>query len=160
MIALIRVGTVNMLRNGFNLGIPWREGPQGFLIIGFEMWESSLPTVTQGSFLKFHFYFILEYNWLTVSCFRCPAKWFSYIYTHTHIHIRSFSDSFLILVITECWVEFPVLCSGSLLIIYMHVYVNPTIPNLYPPATIFSFGNHRFDTSLILKLVSLFLLCR
>ena len=124
MIALIRVGTVDMLRNGSNLAIPWRESPQDFLIIGFEMWESSLPTVTQDSFFKFHFYFRLEYNWLTVSCFRCTAEWFSFIHTHTH----SFPDSFLILVIAECWVEFPVLYSRSLLIICLYVCIS-LIPN-------------------------------
>ena len=125
MIALIRVGTVDMLRNRPNLGIPWRESPQDFLIIGFEMWESSLPAVTQGSFFKFHFYFILEYNWLTVSCFRCTAKWFRFIHTHTHTHthIHSFSDSFLILVITKCWIEFSVLYSRSLLMIYLSVCI-------------------------------------
>ena len=36
--------------------------------------------------------------------FRFSAKWLSYTY------IYSFSDSFLISVFTECWIDFPVLC--------------------------------------------------
>ena len=45
--------------------------------------------------------------------FWCVAKWFSYTYTYIH----SLSDSFPIWVITEGWVEFPVLYSKSLLVI-------------------------------------------
>ena len=45
--------------------------------------------------------------------FWCIAKWFSYTYTYIH----SLSDSFPIWVITEGWVEFPVLYSKSLLVI-------------------------------------------
>ena len=46
--------------------------------------------------------------------FRCTEKWISY--TDTHIH--SFLDSFPIQAIAEYWVEFPVLYSMSLLVIY------------------------------------------
>ena len=65
--------------------------------------------------LYYYIGFILDY--IDLQCcvsFRCTAKWFSYTYTHIH----SFSDSFPVWVITEYWVEFPVLCSRSLLIIY------------------------------------------
>ena len=56
--------------------------------------------------------------------FRCTAKLLSYTYIH------SFSDSFPVQVITGYGVEFPVLCSRSLLItcfIYSRVYM--LIPN-------------------------------
>ena len=43
----------------------------------------------------------MEYSWFTVLVSKWTAKWFSYTYTYTH----SLSDSFLIQVITECWVE-------------------------------------------------------
>ena len=73
--------------------------------------------------IKYNFYFILEYSWFTVLCLRYTAKWFcTHTHTHTHIHIHyihSFSDSCPIQVITEYWVEFPVLYSRSLLIIYL-----------------------------------------
>ena len=58
---------------------------------------------------------LLEYSWFTTLCICCIANWFSYTYTYIH----SFPDSFLIEVITECWVEFPVLYSWSLLVIYL-----------------------------------------
>ena len=51
--------------------------------------------------------------------FRCTAKWFSWAYTY----IYSFSDSFPIQVIAECWAEFPIQYSRFLLafILYMKV---------------------------------------
>ena len=54
--------------------------------------------------------------------FRCTAEWFSYPYTYSH----SFPDSFPIYAITEYRVDFPVLCSRSLLVIcliYSTVYI-------------------------------------
>ena len=60
--------------------------------------------------------------------FRCTAKWFSYTYINTYIH--SFSDSFPIWFITECWVEFPVLYSRSLLVIcFIYCSVCMLIPS-------------------------------
>ena len=43
----------------------------------------------------------------------------THTHTHTHSYSYSFSDSFLIQVITEYWVEFPVLYSRSLLVTYL-----------------------------------------
>ena len=63
-------------------------------------------------FLKIHF---MGYGWFTILCFRCTAKYFSHKYTHIH----SFLDSFLIQFIIEYWVEPTVLCSRSLLVIYL-----------------------------------------
>ena len=59
--------------------------------------------------------FILCWSIVYLQCyisFRYTVKWFSYTY------IYSFSDSCPILVVTEYWVEFPVLYSRSLLSIY------------------------------------------
>jgi len=53
-------------------------------------------------------------DWHCCVSFRCAAKWFSYTYTC----IYSFSNSFPIEVITEYWVEFPVIYSRTLLVIY------------------------------------------
>ena len=72
-------------------------------------------------------------NWTTtvvdLQCcvsFTCVAKWFSYAY----IHIPSFSDTFPIQVITEYWVEFPVLYPRSLFAIYfIYSCVYMLIPN-------------------------------
>ena len=57
------------------------------------------------------------WNLVDLQCcvsFKCIVK--SISYTHTYIH--SFLDSFPIKVISEYWVEFPVLHSRSLLVIY------------------------------------------
>ena len=68
--------------------------------------------------------------------FRCTAKWISYTYTYIH----SFLDSFPIYAITEYWVEFPVLYSRCLLVIYF-IYSSGyiSIPNsqFIPPQFIF-----------------------
>ena len=65
------------------------------------------------------FCFILFYwSIVDLQCcfsFTCTAKWFNYIYTYIH----SFSDSFLIYVITEHWVEVLVPYSRSLSVIYL-----------------------------------------
>ena len=89
--------------------------------------------------------FILYWCMVDLQCcvsFRCTAKWFSYAYTYIH----SFSISFPVQVITEYWVAFPVLCSRSLLIIYViYSSVYMLIPNLiYPSSPPFPFGNHKF----------------
>ena len=85
--------------------------------------------------------------------FRYIAKWFSYTYIH------SFSDSFLIKVTTEYWVEFFVLYSESLLIIYLiysSMYVNPKL--LIHPSPLHV--SPLVTTSLFSIPVSLFLLCK
>ena len=61
-----------------------------------------------------YFYFIFDYSWFTKLRFRYTAKWFSYADTYIH----SFSNYFPIFVIVVYWVEFLVLYSRSLLIIY------------------------------------------
>ena len=80
------------------------------------------------------------------------------IHTHTHTHIHSFSDSFPIQVITEYWVEFPVLYSRSLLIIYfIYNSVYLLIPNsqFIPP----SYVSPLVSINLFSMSVSLFLFC-
>ena len=62
--------------------------------------------------------------------FRFTANWISYMYTYIH----SFLDSFPIQAITEYWVEFPVLYSRSLIVIYFiytSVYINPNLPTYW-----------------------------
>ena len=69
------------------------------------------------------FFLILLYGWLTILCsFQCTTKWI--IYTHTYMH--SFSHSFPRNVITDYWVDLPVLSSRSLMLtyfIYSSVYI-------------------------------------
>jgi len=69
------------------------------------------------AYIIFHHFAIiyLEYSWFTVLCmFQVYSKLIPlYIYIYPF-----FSDSFPILVITEYWIEFFVLYSRSLLIIY------------------------------------------
>ena len=101
--------------------------------------SSSLRTLQKlqplGTFLSFLTLKCLISYWSIVPLhccvsFRCIAKSFSYIYTY----IYSFSDSFPIQVITEYWIEFLVLYSRSLLIIYyiyQCIYVNPNLL-IYP----------------------------
>ena len=77
--------------------------------------------------------------WIIVdlqSCVRIrhSAKWFSYAYTCIH----SFSNYFPILVIEVYWVEFLVLYSRSLLVIYFkYSSVGKSIPNsrFFSPTT-------------------------
>ena len=101
--------------------------------------------------------FLLQYSWFTTLCFMCIAYWFSYTYTSTY----SFSDSFPTYVITEYWVEFPVLSSRSLLanyficsslrmLIQSSWFIISLLPHISPLVTI----------SLFLKSVSLFLFCK
>ena len=63
--------------------------------------------------VKKYFYFYCSVVDSQCVSFGCTTKWFSYTY------IYSFLDSFLIQVITEYWVEFPVLYSKSLLVIHL-----------------------------------------
>ena len=100
---------------------------------------------------------LLQYSWFTMLCFMCIAYWFSYTYTSTY----SFSDSFPIYIITEYWVEFPVLTSRSLLAIYficsslcMLIQSSWFIISLFPHIS------SLVTISLFLKFVSLFLFCK
>ena len=75
---------------------------------------TSLEDTSYLVLIWFNFYFVLEYSYLQYcASFRCIAEWLSYAYTCIH----SLSDSFPIWVITEYWVEFPVLYGRSLLVI-------------------------------------------
>ena len=81
-------------------------------------------------FSFFNFYWSIVDLQCCVS-FRCTAKWVTY--TNTYIH--SFLDSFPISVITEYWVEFPVLYSRSLEVtyfIYTSVYMSIPIFQFIP----------------------------
>ena len=90
-----------------------------FWIINFFITEFWL-TPRWGEFFELFYFieiFISYWNIVDLQCyvsFRCAAKWFSYTYTC----IYSFSNSFPIEVITEYWVEFPVIYSRTLLVIY------------------------------------------
>ena len=63
----------------------------------------------------------------------CVTNTFTFFFFHTYIHFLG--DSFPIQLITECWVELPVICSWSLLVIcFMYekcVFVSPNLP-IYP----------------------------
>ena len=63
-----------------------------------------------------HLTFFLGFNWSIVDMqyFRFIPKWFKYIC----IYIFSCSDSFLLKIITRYWIQFLVLCSRALLVIY------------------------------------------
>jgi len=81
-----------------------------------------------------HFYF-LNFYWSTIDLqcvsFKCTEKW--NVYTYTYIH--SFLDYFTILAITEYWVEFHVLCSRCLFVVYFihsSVYMSIPISQLIP----------------------------
>ena len=67
----------------------------------------------KSCFFFFNFYWSRVHLQCFVS-FCCTAKWISYTYTYTHSSL----DYFPIEVITEYWVEFPVLYSRSSLVIY------------------------------------------
>ena len=60
-------------------------------------------------------------NWKM--CFRYTANWFHFTY------IYSFSSSFPIEVFTEYWVEVPVLCHRSLVVVY---FIYPVALNTWP----------------------------
>ena len=81
---------------------------------------------TPLSFLKFY------HSMVDFLCFRCIANWFSYACIH------SFSDYFLIQVITEYWVEFPVLYLLVIYLIYNSVCTKIQAPDLSLPL---HFGN-------------------
>ena len=81
----------------------------------------------------------LTYFWSIVDlqCFRCTAKWISYL-----LHV----DSVSIQIITGYWVGLPVLYSGCYLVIYFiysGVYMSVPISQFLPPFP-FHLHNHKF----------------
>ena len=116
--------------------------------------SANFPGYNSKYFILFYFstakhfiYFLIIFYWSIVDLQCCisfcyTAKWISYTYTYIH----SFLDSFPIQVITEYWVEFPVLYSRSLLVVYfiyssgyMSIPISQFIP--VPPSPL---GNHKF----------------
>ena len=93
------------------------------------------------------FFYFSKFYWPTddLHCcdnFCCTTKWFSYTYTHIH----SLSDSFPIKIITEYWVEFPVLYSRSPHwpdIPYTSVHRSIPNPQSIPSPLPCPFGNHK-----------------
>lgn len=95
-----------------------------YLSLGVELKTSSSPGTVflfsfQFAFFKylkcFNLIFILHWSIFDLQCciaFMCIAKQFSFTYTH------SFSSCLPIYFITEYWVEFSMLYSGPLLIVY------------------------------------------
>ena len=65
----------------------------------------------QITFFNYFYWRIVDLQCCVIFC--CSAKWINYIYTYIH-SFRFYSH----IVITEYWVEFPVLYSRSLLVIY------------------------------------------
>ena len=96
----------------------------------------------------FFFPHFFKFNWSIVDLqgcdnFCCTTKWFSYTCTH----IRSLSDSFPTQIITEYWVEFPVLYNrspfGHSFHIPQYAYAHPK-PPVHPSPLPVPFGNHKF----------------
>ena len=102
---------------------------------------------SESSYSLTLFLYLINFYWSTidVQCcvsFCCTAKWISYTYTYTH----SFLDSIPIQVITEYWVDFPVLYSRFLLVIYfVYSRVSMSVPiSQFIPRTPFLLGNRKF----------------
>ena len=99
--------------------------------ITLSKWSNSMSVIMRlydSKWLLFlNLIFILYWSRVDLQCYvsiRSTAKWFSYTYIH------SFPDSFPIQVIKEYWVEFPVLYSRPLSIIYfIYSSVYMLIPN-------------------------------
>ena len=107
-------------------------GEKNPIVLKFCLYES-LPKhaftvifVLKGRHLFLFLKIIVEIKLIySVFTFCCTLKWISYTYTYIHC----FLDSFPIKVITGYWVEFPVLYSGSLLVIYLiYSSVHMSIP--------------------------------
>ena len=84
------------------------------------------------SIFSFFFFFWSTIDLQCCVSFRCAAKWIYCTYTYIH----SFLDSFHMLAITQYWVEFPVLYSRSLLVIYFiysSVYMSVPVSQFIPP---------------------------
>ena len=101
----------------------------------------------QSRFLKINFYWsIVNLQCCVIFCY--TAQWISYTYTHP------FLDSFPMQAIIKYWVEFSVLCSRFLLVIYNSVYMSIPVSQFIPPSSL---------SSLVILFsisVTLFLFCR
>ena len=78
------------------------------------LWWKSLIKTMSSTYRNFvYFYFLLKYSWFIMYYLYWIAKWFSYIY----IYIL-FKYSFPLWFIIGYWIQFPVLCSKTLLLIH------------------------------------------
>ena len=97
--------------NGLLTGIPSYTTTRLYLFLKF---HSDLHSKPSGFLIiPFFLNFLLEYSWFTVLCLRSTAKWMLYIHIYPLL-----KDSFPMQIITEYWVELPVLYNRSLLVIY------------------------------------------
>ena len=85
-----------------------------------------LTRILSTNFLNTNSWFLKNFYWSRVGLqccvnFRCTAEWLHCTYAWTYIH--SFSDSYRMWITAEYWVDFPVLCSRSLLLIHS-IYSN------------------------------------
>ena len=133
--------------------IPFSSSPQSFPASeSFPM--SQLFTSGGQKYWSFRFSISPSNEYSGLISFR--VDWFdlavqgtlkSLLQHHKCTFTYSFSDSFPIKFIIEYWVEFPMLYSRILLIIYFMciccVYVNPNFL-IYPSPPHFPFGNHKF----------------
>ena len=67
-----------------------------------------------NSYLFAFFNFLLKDSWFTMLCFKCTARWFSFIYIYYFFTLSSMIGYF---------VQFPVLYSRSLLFIILYIIV-------------------------------------
>ena len=118
----------------------------------FLSWVASTVSPSKTFFTIITLFFIsiiyfLNFYWSIVdlqcfASFRYTTKWISYTYTYAH----SFLDSFPIKAITEYWIEFPVLYSRNLFVIYFiysSVYMSLPISQFIPPHPVPP-GNQKF----------------
>ena len=80
-------------------------------LVGCHLWGHTESDTTEGLSSS-----IVDLQYC--ASFKCTVKWLSYAHTHTHTHTHTypfFLGFFFHTMITECWVEFPVLYLLSIL---------------------------------------------
>ena len=117
-------------------GLTWEERYSYWGMV--EIWNHGfLPSEPKLSTLSYYGRILIFFNWNIVDfCFRCTAKWFSYIYLYRYSYIYAFSCSFPLQFITRYWVYFPMLYSRFLLCIfftYSSVYLLFPNSQFIPP---------------------------